>query len=173
MASVALAGVACKGGPSDAQVDASDGVQDGGNNPIVDGAVPDSMVDGSLPDAMTGVPTFFTARNDLSDDQLADQALALLTDTQIGNCTDCHGITKQRLYQWRALSDQSLSTCLTDLTVPNQAVAKEMLDCLRVDSSNPSSFFDASSSAIFSTGAHLAWFKYTFQIAYGANYLAP
>ncbi len=172
-ASVALAGVACKGGPSDAVVDASDGVQDAGNTPVVDGAVSDSMVpvDGAVPDATIGVPTFFTARDDLSDDQLADQALALLTNTQTGNCSDCHGITKQRLYHWRALSDQSLTSCLTDLTVPNQAVAQEMLDCLRVDPSNPNSFFDATSSAIFSTGAHLAWFKYTFQTAYGANYL--
>lgn len=169
-----LASAACTGGPSDADSDGAVGPGDDAS--IVGDASPDGMtipVDAAQPDATDGVPVFFNPRDDLNDNDLADQALALLSDSQAGNCSDCHGITKQRLYHWRALSDSSVSECLTDLSVPNQTVAREMINCLREDPNNSNSFFDASHAAIFSTGAHLAWFKYTFEIAYGASYLAP
>ena len=32
-------------------------------------------------------------------------------------CIGCHGLTKQQLRYWRALSDTSLTSCLTDLSV--------------------------------------------------------
>ncbi len=137
------------------------------------GSAADAAVDADLtPDAATIAPVLFTPRDDLSDDDLASQALSIMTGSGQNTCTECHGITKQRLFNWRAISDTSLSECLTDLTVPNQTVAQEMIDCLRKDPSDSNSPFSAQATAIYSAGAHLDWFEFTFRRAYGEdNYL--
>jgi len=139
--------------------------------PVPDAVVPDAM----WPD-IGPAPALFTPRDDLTDDQLATQALALLGDSNQGgsdNCNDCHGLTRQRLYNWRALSDTTLGSCLTDLTVSSATVAKQMLDCLRQDPADDQTVFRAPSVGIFTSGAHLAWFEYAFKKAYGPNYALP
>src|SRR3569623_1153555 len=80
----------------------------------------------------------FRNRVALPDDQLATQALALLGATGSANeCNACHGLTRQHLRYWRALTDTSMSTCLTDLSVATQQSAQAMIDCLRTMPSVP------------------------------------
>ncbi|MBL4635078.1 MAG: hypothetical protein JKY56_14495 [Kofleriaceae bacterium] len=138
------------------------------------GDTADAAVDAMpLPDAFI-LPAFFTPQDNLSDDELATQALALINGDETGagatTCTACHGITKQRLFHWRALADTTMSECLTDLTVPNQTVALEMLNCLRQDPTDPTSAFSPEKASIFSTGANLRWFEYAFRTAYGEGF---
>lgn len=148
-------GVACSGGSGSDTPDAT----------VVDAA---PLVDAFI------LPTFFTPQDGMSDDELATQALALINGGEDGmgatSCTGCHGITKQRLFHWRALADTTMSECLTDLTVPNQAVALEMLNCLRQDPTDETSAFSPDKASIFSTGANLRWFEYTFRVAYGEGF---
>lgn len=136
-------------------------------------AAPDASVsDAGWPDAGPA-PALYNPRDDLSDQDLATQALALLgVQSQGGskNCQACHGLTRQNLSYWRALSDTTLADCITDVNVSTQAVAKQMLDCMRLDPSNGGSAFRAPKVGIFNTGAHLAWFRYTFQKAYEWNW---
>ena len=56
----------------------------------------------------------------LPDDQLATEALKILGANISGaslNCDGCHGMTRQRLSYWRALSDVAMEKCLTDMSV--------------------------------------------------------
>ena len=133
---------------------------------VPDAAPPDAFV----PDAAIA-PTFFTARDDLADDELADQALALLGQGVEGeSCRDCHGITRQRLYHWRALSDTALGGCMADHTNTDPDAAKSMIDCFR-DEASESMAFHAPRLGIFTTGTHLEYFEFMFERAYGEDYL--
>jgi hypothetical protein len=109
----------------------------------------------------------FTPRDDLSDEELADQALALLGQGATGeSCQDCHGITRQRLYHWRALSDTTLSACMSDYTNTDPVAAKAMIDCFREEASETMAFH-APRLGIFTSAAHLEYFEFMFQRAYG------
>jgi hypothetical protein len=132
-------------------------------------AAPDAGADASIPIDAELAPVF---RNPvtLPDDQLATQALQLIGADVTGaqqECDSCHGLTRQHLAYWRALSDTSLSTCLTDLAVTSQASAKQMMDCLRATPTDGNSDFQTTKLGIFATAARLPWFQYTFAKAYG------
>ncbi len=108
----------------------------------------------------------------LPDDQLAVQALQIIGADVTGaqkECDSCHGLTRQHLAYWRALSDTSLSTCLTDLAVTSQQSAQQMLDCLRATPTNPTSDFETTKLGIYATAVRLPWFQFTFGKAYGAT----
>lgn len=138
----------------------------GSGSALPDASPPDAFV----PDAAIA-PTFFTPRDDLGDDELADQALTLLGQGATGeSCRDCHGLTRQRLYHWRALSDTALGGCMADLTNTHPDAAKTMIDCFR-EEANESMAFHAPRLGIFTTGTHLEYFDFMFERAYGEDYL--
>jgi hypothetical protein len=128
--------------------------------------IPDVAVDVG-PDAPT-LPVFRNPVN-LPDDQLASQALQILgaTGSNAQTCKQCHGVTRQYLRYWRALTDTTMSTCLTDLQVTTQQSAQQMIDCLRMMPTVPDSDFAASHLGIAAAAARLPWFQYTFWKAYG------
>ena len=133
---------------------------------------PDAMPpDAMLPDAMPPrvAPPF---RNPvaLPDQDLATQALALLGTPGSGGvdrCGGCHGVTRQKMRFWRALSDDSLASCLTDLEVSTPESANAMLDCLRSNPADSGTPFAASKLGIYTTAADLEWFAFVFETAFG------
>jgi hypothetical protein len=126
-------------------------------------------------DASIDAPVLPVFRNPVSlgDSELALQALQILgagvSGAATNSCNGCHGITKQHLNTWRALSDTARINCLTDLQVSSQANAQRMIDCIRAMPALPDSDFATSKLGIYSTAAKLPWFAYTFWKAYGAD----
>jgi hypothetical protein len=114
-------------------------------------------------------------RNPVStnDGVLAIQALQLLganvASAQTHSCNSCHALTRQQLRYWRALGDTAMATCLTDLNVQSQQSAQQMIDCLRMTPSNPTSNFLTQKLGIYAAAGRLPWFDYTFFMAYGAD----
>ncbi|HSN27949.1 MAG TPA: hypothetical protein VLT45_16785 [Kofleriaceae bacterium] len=126
-----------------------------------DAAPPDVAIDAEV------VPVF---RNPvtLPDDQLASQALAILGATGTAQeCNACHGLTRQHIRYWRALTDTSMSTCLTDLAVSSPQSAQQMIDCLRTMPAIAGSDFAPQKLGVAAAAARLPWFQYTFHKAYG------
>ena len=123
---------------------------------------PDVAIDAPM------VPVFRNPVN-LPDDQLATQALEILgaTGTNQQTCRQCHGMTRQYLHYWRALTDTAMSSCLTDLAVTTQQSAEQMIDCMRMMPSDPDSDFATQHLGIAAAAARLPWFQYTFWKAYG------
>ena len=109
----------------------------------------------------------------LGDAQLATQALQLLganvSGAQTHSCNQCHAVTRQQLRYWRALGDTAMTTCLTDLNVSSQQSAQHMLDCLRMTPANSASNFLTQKLGIYASAGRLAWFDYTFWMAYGPD----
>ena len=124
-------------------------------------------------DAAIDAPVVPVFRNivTLPDSQLALQALQLLgapvSGATAASCNGCHGVTKQHLRYWRALSDTAMTTCLTDLNVSSQASARQMIDCMRAMPTLPGSDFSTKKLGVYATASRLPWFKYTFWMAYG------
>jgi hypothetical protein len=125
-------------------------------------------------DAPTDAPMLPVFRNpvDLPDDQLATKALQILganVPNAQNECGACHGLTRQHLHYWRALSDTSMSSCLTDLQVTTTESARSMIDCLRAMPMLPTSDWKTDKLGIYATAARLPWFRYTFWKAYGSE----
>jgi len=130
-----------------------------GNSP--DAAPPDVAIDAPVAPVFRNPVT-------LPDDQLAQQALTILGASGGGTeCNACHGMTRQHLRYWRALTDTSMSSCLTDLAVTSQQSAQQMIDCLRTMPSVPTSDFAVQHLGVAAAAARLPWFQYTFWRAYG------
>ena len=127
-------------------------------------------------DVSFDAPTLPVFRNPVAtpDAQLALQALQLLgaqvSGTNPSSCSGCHGMTKQNLRYWRALSDTSMTSCLTDLNVTTQQSAMSMIDCMRAMPTLPASDYDTKKLGIYAIAAKLPWFTYTFWKAYGDGY---
>lgn len=106
----------------------------------------------------------------LDDATLAIEALRVMggpvANPAQDSCRNCHSLTRQQLSYWRALSDTSLTSCLTDLAVGSKDSALTMLGCLRAKNT-PTSDFQTQKLGIYSAAAHLPWFQHTFQMAYG------
>ena len=120
------------------------------------------------PDA--AVAPVFANPVDLPDEELAGAVLGLLGAPIEGadeSCDRCHGMTRQSLRYWRALGDEARTDCLTDLAVAEPDAARTMIDCLRAEPDDPKSAFDAERLGIYATAAHLPWFTYVFELAYG------
>lgn len=128
---------------------------------LPDAAPPDVAIDADV------APVFRNPVN-LPDDQLATQALQILgASGGAQSCNNCHGMTRQHLRYWRALTDTAMSSCLTDLAVTSQQSAQQMIDCLRMMPAVADSDFAASNAGIAAAAARLPWFAYTFNKAYG------
>ena len=128
-------------------------------------ATPDAAVDVGIDAPVT--PVFRNPVN-LPDDQLAQQALAIMIPpTPATECQTCHGMTRQRISYWRALSDTAMSNCLTDLSLATQESAQKTLDCIRAMPELPQSDFMAKKLGVYATAVRLPWFKFAFWRAYG------
>lgn len=107
----------------------------------------------------------------LPDGELALQALQILgaqvEGAQPSACNECHGMTKQRVRYWRALSDTTMETCLTDLEVGSPQSARTMIDCVRELPEITTSDFQTKKLGIYATAVRLPWFEYTVRAAYG------
>lgn len=106
----------------------------------------------------------------LPDDQLAAEALKILGAQVAGaqqTCNGCHGMTRQRLRYWRALSDGAMQRCLTDLSVATPESALAMIDCTRAMTDVPTSDFTPQKLGIYATATQLPWFQFVFWRAYG------
>ncbi len=124
-------------------------------DPSSDSTPADAAVDGPI------APVFRNAVA-MPDDQLAREALDVL-----GGCESCHGITRQRVRYWRALSDAAMGTCLTDLAVSDDASARRMIDCARSMPDVATADFETKKLGIYATATNLPWFQFTFWRAYG------
>jgi hypothetical protein len=108
----------------------------------------------------------------LADADLANQALMVLggpVEGAVRKCDACHGINQTKLRTWETLSNTALDDCLTDLDVSSQDSALAMIACLRYDPEDAESAYVASHLGVYASAAHLPWFEYTFEQAYGAT----
>ncbi|NVB84487.1 MAG: hypothetical protein HOV81_39295 [Kofleriaceae bacterium] len=129
-------------------------------------ATPDAAVDAVPVDAPV-TPVFRNPVN-LPDDQLAQQALAILAPTSPAQeCNSCHGMTRQRISYWRALSDTAMTNCITDLSLATQESAQKTIDCIRAMPTVPTSDFTVKNLGVYATAVRLPWFKFAFWRAYG------
>ncbi len=123
------------------------------------GAAGDGGVTADVP---TRAPAF---RNPvmMPDDELARAALAIMQMPEQGEmsaCSTCHGITRQTVRHWRALTDAALGSCLTDLDVRTPEAAQRMIACLR----DPTTMqFTPQRLGIATVATHLDWFRYVTQ----------
>lgn len=126
--------------------------------------------DGPPPIDAWPVPVFRNPLPGMADADLATQSLQLLgADVQgavAQSCNGCHGVTKQKLRYWRALSDTSLTSCLTDLAPTDQQVALTMINCMREMPALDTSDFKAKNLGIYATATNLPWFEYLFHVAH-------
>jgi hypothetical protein len=109
---------------------------------------------------------------DLPDEELGREVLALIgapIEGAVENCNHCHGLTPQSLRDWLAQGNQALAKCRVGTAVTDPLKARGMVDCLRVLPSDPLSDFTPSKLGPYTTAAHLAWFEYLFQLAYGTG----
>jgi hypothetical protein len=131
------------------------------------GTTPDAPADVAIDAPMAPV---FRNPVALPDEQLAIQALQILGADVAGaqqGCSRCHGLTRQRLRYWRALSDVAMAKCLTDLSVATPESALAMIDCTRAMPDVPGSDFSTPKLGIYATAAKLPWFQFVFWRAYG------
>ena len=116
---------------------------------------------------LTHAPIF---RNSVTmpDTALAHEALRLMGAPEAGgsgSCHDCHGVTRESIRHFRALSDAAWSSCFADLTVATPAIAGRTLLCFRVGGN-----YSASRMGVFASGGYFDWFRYVFQQAVGAGW---
>jgi hypothetical protein len=113
------------------------------------------------PDAWGLAPAFRTPHPEISDADLAMQALAILGAPEAGAttpyCNDCHSLSRGRIRYWRAMSDEVMTNCLTDLSVVSDASAASMIACLGGDA------ITTGDLGVWSTAAGLGWFTYVFE----------
>ncbi|HUS33387.1 MAG TPA: hypothetical protein VMZ53_33020 [Kofleriaceae bacterium] len=129
---------------------------------------PAETPDAAAPDA--AVAPVFRNPVSLPDDQLAKQSLQILgahVDGASDSCGGCHGMTRQRIRYWRALSDTTMQSCLTDLAVTDQASALQMISCARTMPDTATSDFTTKKLGIYATATRLPWFQFAFWRAYG------
>lgn len=147
------AGAVDSGDRSDARVDAG----------TADATPTDAGVDATI----TGAPIFRNAVA-MDDGPLAREALRLMGAAEAGgsgSCNDCHGITRESIRHFRALSDTAWSSCFSDLELETPAAAARALLCFREGSN-----YSASKLGIFASGGYFDWYRYVFQQAVGAGW---
>jgi hypothetical protein len=107
---------------------------------------------------------------DVPDADLGRAVLALMgapVEGSVENCNRCHGLTRESLRDWLALGNQALAKCLVGSAVTDRIKARGMIDCLRIQPSDPDSDFSPAKLGVYTTAAHLSWFAYLFELAYG------
>jgi hypothetical protein len=105
---------------------------------------------------------------DWPDDELALRALQIIGADVEGaedGCVPCHSHTEETLTSWAAMTNDALSSCLTDLSVSTPQVAYQMIECVRARSGIPGSKFTSRALGFWAAGAHKDWWRYTFEKA--------
>ena len=132
---------------------------DAGPPPAPDTGPPPTP-DAGEPDAGNNyVPVTLYTPVDLPDDELADQAVALLVGTVAEpRCRTCHGLTPDTVRGWAAQTDAALA-CIgaLDPNYPDQA--HDIIDCGRTDFVG-----DPTRLGLVSTAASLAFFTRAFDV---------
>lgn len=99
----------------------------------------------------------------LGDDELADQAIAIMVGTPaMPRCTTCHGLTPTRVTGWGTQTTDAL-TCIASLEPNVQADAEAILACFTDEATGMP---DATALGLVSTATHLDWFQRAFDVAY-------
>jgi hypothetical protein len=142
------------------------------NPPAADGGADAATPDAGGPDAPPAVaPKLRNELDDVSDEALGLHALQLLGAPVEGaqqNCNSCHGMSRERIRSWAdPINESAVPSCFTDLEVSTPAVAKQMIDCLRLDPNKATSPYQTHKLGIFASGVNLAWFEFLFERAYG------
>lgn len=122
------------------------------------------LPDTGPPDAGVAPPLYRPV--DTDDLTLARQALGVLGSSAVGGsgrCSTCHGITRQRIRHWRALTDAALTECLTDLELRTAEGAQATVSCIRGGTNGGNDF--PSRIGVFAMATNLAWFEFLFQRA--------
>jgi len=163
VAALALLGLAACGGGGGDHDTADGGHADAATPPTADAGPADAGVAPALRHVLS-----------LPDEDVAAQATTLLGIAQPGqpalhSCNDCHAPSRPLMVKWRDLGDLATSDCLTDLAVTTPASAKKMVDCLRTKPSDPTSAYSTAKLGWYAAAAHLDWFDYVFNRAYGAD----
>jgi len=155
-ASIALSFAACSGGS-------------GGSDPVDAALLPiDAAIDASPPIDAFVIPTL---RNpvELPDAQLAQQAATLLGTGATMNCNQCHALTRERLRGWAAQSAHAVTTCFSNVAPTTAAEASAIIDCLRAQPGLATSGWPPDHLGIYATAARLDWFRYVWNLAFGAE----
>jgi hypothetical protein len=114
---------------------------------------------------------------DWSDDQIAFEALLLMGYQPVGattnTCTQCHSLNSGLLQNWLGLTQAAEASCFADTSIPSVDAAGSALSCLRVKPENDQSVFSTPKLGIYAAAAHLDWFQFAFDRAYGADLSQP
>ncbi len=163
---VALAG--CESPPPATPTDGGGGGTDGGGADAGDPTTDGGRVDAPMLDAGTdaGAELAPIFRNPLStpDAELAQQALRLMGSSAAGgsgSCSTCHGITRQTIRYWRALTDTANDACFTDLDVRTSDAARDIVLCFRGGVAGAP--FHSNHLGVFATAARLDWMRFVFR----------
>lgn len=109
------------------------------------------------------------------DGEVALRALQLLgapIDGAEDGCVPCHALSEANLRSWEGMTNGVLGECLTDLDVPSQQVAEEMLDCVRARTGVPSPKYAAHGLGFWAAAARRPWWRYVFEVAYPDDFEA-
>jgi hypothetical protein len=130
--------------------------------PPTDTGVPPTDSGTPTPDAWSLAPAFRNPHPEIADADLARMALRILGSPAAGAtttyCNECHSLSRGRIRYWRALSDESMANCLTDLSVSSDASAASMITCL-----GGAGGITTDRLGIWATASSLPWFTYVFE----------
>ena len=140
------------------------------------GNAPELPVDASIPidapvDVAVDAFVIPKLRNPvaLDDATLAMQAMALMGQDSTKNCDQCHALSRGRMQSWETETTVAVQSCFTNTEPTTQAEAQAIVDCMREAQDDATSRFDPARLGVYATGADLAWFRYVFGLAYGAQ----
>jgi hypothetical protein len=112
------------------------------------------------------------AFGDDSDMELATQALQRLGANVPGaqtGCSSCHTMNAVRLKGWARAANVLNESCLADPGPDDGRPAltpRQKVDCMRLDTNDPSSGFDGKKLGMYAAGARLSGFEQLFRAAY-------
>ncbi|MGE0786597.1 MAG: hypothetical protein AB7S26_13075 [Sandaracinaceae bacterium] len=119
--------------------------------------------DAGPPDAGWEPVTLYTELTDLSDDELADQAVAIMIGTPtMQRCTTCHGLTPDRVREWGTYTTSALD-CIGTLEPNIQADALQIMECFN---DMTTGMAVPRQLGLVATATDLAWFRRAFDVAY-------
>ena len=134
-------------------------MEDSGPPPMMDSGPPPPM-DAGFDGGYFDEP-LYTSLTELSDDDLADQAVALLVGTPTeARCRTCHGLTPETVRTWGTMTDTAMS-CIDGLDPNDQDQAGQIIDCFLTDR-----VADPELLGFVSTAVTLGWFTRAFEIYY-------
>ncbi len=129
---------------------------------VVDSSPSDDAEEDAAPDTGTYVDVSLYTALDTPDDELADDAVAILTGDR-ARCTSCHGLTQDRVVAWGEMTTNALG-CVDGLDPNNRDDAESILECFRTDGTG-----DPEKLGLVATAPHLAWFERAFEVVYNSG----